>query len=1258
MNIGIMEALLTLRDQMSPALAAASANVQRFASQATGAVGPAAASVGSSLASIGQGAMVAGAALTALGGAATLAFKPAIESAMEYEKSLVHIETLTNASAETVKKWGADILSLAGEVGRPPAELAEALYFVASAGIEGDAAFQIMATSAKMAAIGMGETDVVARALTAAVNAYGEENLTAAMAGDILTQTVIEGGAEADEYARVLGRVLPIAAQLGVGLDEVGANMAVFTRLGVHGREAATALRGALNALAAPGKKASDALKELGLSGAAVRKQLKDEGLLSVLQTLMEKTGGNVETLDAIIPNIRALTGVLATAGSQAEEYSAALDRIQNADGQLEEGFGKWTKTAEAQWSQLKAQLSAVAIEIGTSLLPFVKALIPVLKDVATSVQGVAKWFAGLSETTRTVIASVVAFGGLALIAIGGILTAIAPLVTMFGTLAMAGVTVGGVMTTIGTILAALTGPVALVIAAVVALGAVWYKWGDDIKRIVAEVYEAAKAWLVDAWEGSIFQSIWNMLSAIADLFMAVAGKIATYAEAIYEVVREWVVDQIEAALQELQPVFTWFAEAWVWVKDNIIGSVVDIYNFVKGWLVDKISLAFAQLQGYIEGFTQVMRKAAEWLGYPMKEAALSAEKAAEGTKKVGAAADEVAPKVEKASTAMTGYKKTTEGAGLASKEAGDAAKKFAKDVEELAAKLTGAGQAGVAAEEIKKLEAAIVSVGSEWAMTAEDVDRFSKEFAKYGEAGRAAADKMKTAYVDANGGVKLLTLGHKNLNTLVAPGTPYLTFGDKVGAQAAKVKKGLDDQTEATRVAKAAADQLWQQGLISGAQYDALLKELGINLDNVKEKHDTFGEKLRNIGQGLTMLGQVFGGTFEKMATGLNTINDGWTQYQEAMSKAETGQDKLMAKIGLAAQVANVVGGMMANSSNKTMAYAGAALQGAAAGAKLGATFGPIGAGIGAVGGAILGLFNKKKQLKKEMDELRKKFEEQHGGLDNLKKKALEAGVSLDALFKAKDKKALEKAIDDVGKKLGTWEDAHKGLQEAADRYGLTIAELGPKFAEQKLNEQAGQLLQDYELLKASGADMVAVLAKMAPSMQDYIAQATAAGQSVPEQMRPMIESMIQQGLLLDANGNAFTSVEAAGITFAQTMDQQFSTLIEKIDAMVSALMGVSNVQVPAVTIPYRYRQEGPGPDNIPQPENPTEGHATGTGFKNFGSGTLAVLHGRERVQTEGQARAEAMQRGNADISDASMRRLEQSLAKSFRDSILKAKA
>ena len=134
-------------------------------------------------------------------------------------------------------------------VGKGPRELADALFFITSAGLEGEQALRALEAAAKGSAIGLGDTATVADALTSAMNAYGAETLSAEMATAILVATVREGKVEADQLAGSLGKIIPIASEMGVSFDQVGAAIAAMTRLGLDANVSTTGLRALFSGL-------------------------------------------------------------------------------------------------------------------------------------------------------------------------------------------------------------------------------------------------------------------------------------------------------------------------------------------------------------------------------------------------------------------------------------------------------------------------------------------------------------------------------------------------------------------------------------------------------------------------------------------------------------------------------------------------------------------------------------------------------------------------------------------------------------------------------------------------------------------------------------------------------------------------------------------------------------------------------------------------------------------------------------------------
>lgn len=379
----------------------------------------------------------------------------------DFEYELSKVTGLVGVSRSQVDEWGKDILSLSPQLGKAPKELAEALFFVTSAGIKGAEAMKVLEMAGKASAAGLGETRVVADLVTSAMNAYGVENLSASKATDILTAAVREGKAEASELAATMGQVLPLAAELGVSFDQVAATQAAMTRTGTGAAEAATQLKGILAGLIKPSKQAQDQLAAMGTNAEEMRKKIREEGLLKALMDLRAMTNKyGEEAMARVFPNIRALMGVLDLMGSNLEDNQKVFENVANSTGVLDEAFKAATDTVQFKWDVALSQIKATAIKFFDTLKV---SLVPMLEKFSTILGMVADKLSSLPIKQQQVIIGFTLLGGV----VGPILATIGISFT-----ALIGI-IGGfitAITTIGTVVAAIGAPALAVIAAAIPL--------------------------------------------------------------------------------------------------------------------------------------------------------------------------------------------------------------------------------------------------------------------------------------------------------------------------------------------------------------------------------------------------------------------------------------------------------------------------------------------------------------------------------------------------------------------------------------------------------------------------------------------------------------------------------------------------------------------------------------------------------------------------------------------------------------------
>ena len=391
----------------------------------------------------------------------------AVKMAFDFDKSMTSIQALVGVSADKVAEMGEAAKKMAVDTGKSGNEAAEALFFITSAGLRGSAAMDVLNMSLKAAAVGLGETKTIADLSTSAMNAYGTENLSASGATDILTAAVREGKLEASALAGAMGGVIPLASNMGVSFDQVGAAMAAMSKTGTDAATGATQLTAILASLKKPTSEAEAAMASMGMSTESVQKSLSEQGLLSTLEMLQSGLKQTGQDTTAIFPNIRALKGVLDLTGAGLEDNRKVFDALTNSMGATDKAFEKTSQSASFKMTQGLNAMKSSLLSVGQVILT---AIAPAVQKLGAFFTSLSEKFKALSPTTQKII-----------VAFAGIVAALGPVIAIIGTLLTMAPAIGAAFTL-------MMGPVGLVIAGLTAISVVIYKNWSGIKAALVKI--------------------------------------------------------------------------------------------------------------------------------------------------------------------------------------------------------------------------------------------------------------------------------------------------------------------------------------------------------------------------------------------------------------------------------------------------------------------------------------------------------------------------------------------------------------------------------------------------------------------------------------------------------------------------------------------------------------------------------------------------------------------------------------------------
>lgn len=343
----------------------------------------------------------------------------------DFDEGMRNVNTIAKQSEAQFAATSQKVLDMSVALGRSPKDMANALFNINSASFQAEEGLTVLRESAKAGVAGLADTATAAKAITAVLNAYGKSASEAGDVSDILFKTLELGVLTFPELAANLGTAVATASTAKVPFAEVAAAIATMTKGGIESAEAFTSINRFMQRFITGGPELDKVFRNIGFESASAA--LEARGLGFAVKTIQEVTGGSAKAITNLGFAVREFKAAASLTRDEGRAFAADLVAIadkSNRAGATQAAFNEQTKALAFEIAKTKSELAVMAIEIGSTLVPIIRAATGKIREFVN-------WWKALSDGQRKAAIQT----ALVVAAIGPLSIIVGRLVVVFGKL-------------------------------------------------------------------------------------------------------------------------------------------------------------------------------------------------------------------------------------------------------------------------------------------------------------------------------------------------------------------------------------------------------------------------------------------------------------------------------------------------------------------------------------------------------------------------------------------------------------------------------------------------------------------------------------------------------------------------------------------------------------------------------------------------------------------------------------------------------
>jgi TP901 family phage tail tape measure protein len=396
----------------------------------------------------------------------------ALKAYTSFEDKMVEIQARTQATAEDMDKMRQMALKMGADTVFSATQSAEAFLELTSSGNSAHESMVALEHVLNLAAAGNLELGRSADGVTDVLKMFSLAIEDSEHVVNQLTKAAGSSSATVEQMLQGFENVGPVAAQMGMDVEQTAAALALFAENGIKGSEAGTSLRSMLLAMTRDTAKTKSAWNELGVSLYDAQGNMRDlDTVFKEINRAMESM--SMEDQNRIARQLAGSYGILGFNSLRAAngisdmqaKMMGASDAATVADARM--------NTLSGKFISLMGSIETLGITLGGLSEGPLVGLLDMSIKIVNALTRFAENNPRIAQTVIILIAIAAALGPI-LMLVGQIMTVWPVLVAAF--------------TAIGPILAALTGPIGLLVAAFALLFAYLVKFGPGVWQTFKQI--------------------------------------------------------------------------------------------------------------------------------------------------------------------------------------------------------------------------------------------------------------------------------------------------------------------------------------------------------------------------------------------------------------------------------------------------------------------------------------------------------------------------------------------------------------------------------------------------------------------------------------------------------------------------------------------------------------------------------------------------------------------------------------------------